>query len=64
MENDANVGEIHAGSTQDPYFGEPAALNGALVVNELAIATEHAPFRHKNQQAKKEEVGAQVKKQS
>ena len=36
--------------------------NGNIVVDELAIATEHAPFRHKNQQAKQKEVGLQVKK--
>ena len=38
--------------------------NGNIVVDELAIATEHAPFRHKNQQAKQKEVGLQVKKKS
>ena len=37
--------------------------NGEIVVDELAIATEHAPFRHKNQKMKNE-VGSQVKKKA
>jgi len=33
-------------------------------VDEMAIATEHAPFRHKKQQVKNVVVGSQVKKKA
>ena len=38
--------------------------DGNIVVDELAIATEHAPFRHKYQLAKGKGVGSQVKKKA
>lgn len=36
------------------------SVDGELVVDELAMATEHAPFRHRKA---KKEIGGQVKKQ-
>jgi hypothetical protein len=37
-----------------------SAVGGRYVVDEMALATEHAPFRHKNT---RKEVGSQRKKQ-
>jgi hypothetical protein len=65
LEDNTDPGSFDARSTQNADLGQhlpPELEVGKNAVDELAIATEHAPFRHRNAM-KRVGVGQQTKKQ-
>jgi hypothetical protein len=63
LEDNTDPGSFDARSTQNADLGQHHGIGGGQsAVDELAIATEHAPFRHRNAM-KRVGVGQQTKKQ-